>query len=468
MKVSVETKGELERRISVTVPAEDVSSRYREELTRASKDVRLRGFRPGHVPSSEIERRFGGRLRQEIALDMARGALPKAVEQEALTPVTKPVIELADWREGRDLHFHATFECMPSIQMIDFSDLRLVRPKVQITEEDVDRHVQEMRHRFSKWEAMTDRVSQQGDRVSIDFELIDSEKGETISSQSEMIQGVRDFSEDPFALPPKEGLKGVRAGEELEFTWQVPPDYPGTDIAGRELSVRYIIREVQAPVLPDPEDAELLERFGAEDLASLRRQLKASMERNRDETVASLLREQGLRRFSRSTAFSLPEGLVRDQMRRNREEFEQMRRMRELQGMLAGASGEGGQGEGEGDEVALEGQAREYVKAALLLRRIIEDNELRVPDEELEQEVRRRSQRAQDPRSKYQEILEDEDQLVGIEWELRQFHAMQYIVDQATLVDRDESYESLMQLTPKDLMPDLEGDAESESEADEN
>lgn len=463
MKVSVETKGELERRLSVTVRAEDVGSRYREELSRAAKDVRLKGFRPGHVPNSEIERRFGARLRKEVALDVARGTLPKAIAQESLTPVTAPVLELADWREGRDLHFHATFECMPDIQMIDFSDLQLVRPKVHITEEDIDRHVQEMCRRFAKWEVITDRVSQEGDRVSIDFELKDPDKGETISAQSEMIQGVKDFSEDPFALPPRDGLTGVSAGEELEFTWEVPQDYPGADIAGRELSVRYTIREVQEQILPDPEDEELLERLGMEDLESLRRQLKESMERNRDELIGSLLREQGLRRFSESMVFSLPEGMVRDQMGRIRQEFEQMRRMRELQGMPVDASGSGGQGETEVDEEASETRAREYVKAALLLRRIVEDNELRVPDEELEQEVRRRSQAASDPRAKYQEILEDEEQLVGIEWELRQFHAMQYIVDHATLVDRDESYDSLMQLTPKDLMPDLEGAAESET-----
>ena len=455
MKVSIETKGELERRMTVTVPAEEVGARYRRELSRAAKDLRLKGFRPGHVPNSEIERRFGVRLRREVALEVARGSLPSAIEQEALMPATAPVLELTDWQEGRDLHFHATFECMPEFAMVDFGELELIRPSVEITEEDIDRHVQKMCRRYTKWEAVSDRASQQGDRLLLDFELHDPESGETISARSNIHQGVEDFSEDPYALPPTEGLKGVSPGDSPEFEWQVPEEYPGTEIAGRPLKVRYRIREVNQPIIPDPDDQELLDSLGIQDLTSLRSNIEESMTRHRDELIASLMREQGLRRISESTEFTLPEGMVRDHMQRDRRQYEQLREYRQHQ--QQGSEGQAldiDQPE-DWDEGKSRQQACEYVKAALLLRRILEDHDLQVPDGDLEREVRRRCRTARDPQAKYLEILQDEEQLERIEAELRQYEAMQYIVDHARLVDRNETYESLLRLSPMDLMPDL-------------
>lgn len=454
MKVSVETKGELERRMAVTVPAGEIASRYRKELSRAAKDLRLKGFRPGHVPKSEVERRFGQRLRKDIALECAQSTLPRAVEQEALTLATTPVLELNDWQEGRDLHFHATFECMPEIEMADFGELELIRPRVDITEEDIDRQVHEVCKRNVSWETAPDRASQEGDLLLFDFELSDPESGETISAQRDVQQGVGDFSQDSHAPPPSEGLKGVQPGDSPEFSWKVPEDYPVPDIAGRELIVRYTIREVNQPVVPKPDDEELLKRMGADDLASLRSNIKESMARHRDELIDSLMREQGLRRISQRTQFTLPEGMVRDQMQRERHQFEQMRQYREQQLPAPTSHALDVERPEDWDEGASRERACEYVKAALLLRRILEDHDLQVPDEALEQEVRRRCRMARDPQAAYHEILQDEEQLVRIESELRQHEAMQYIVDHASHVDRDETYESLLRLSPTDFMHD--------------
>lgn len=454
MKVSVETKGELERRLTVTVPAGEVSSRYRNELSRVARDVQLKGFRPGHVPKSEVERRFGVRLRKEVALEVARGTLPRAVEQEELALATAPVLDLTDWQDGRDLHFHATFECMPEFALADLSELQLIRPRVEITEEDIDRHVQEMCKRHAKWEAVTDRPSREGDQLILDFELSDPKSGKTISAQSNVRQGVEDFSEDPHALPPLEGLKDVNPGDALEFLWTVPEDHPGTDIAGRELSVRYTIRDVNQPVVPQPDDRELLDSMGMDDLDSLRSNIKESLTRRRDELIGSLMREQGLKRVSELIEFTLPEGLVRDQMRRSQQQFEQMREYHQRWQLGPTGHPPDVNTRADWDEGTSRERACEYVKAALLLRRILEDHDLQVPDADLEREVRRRCQMAKDPQASYLEVLQDEEQLERIEAELRQYAAMQYIVDQASLVDRDETYESLLGLSPMDLMPE--------------
>ena len=464
MKVSVETRGELERRLSVTVPAGEIGSRYREHLSRAAKDVRLKGFRPGRVPRAELERRFGGRLRQEVALDVARGAWQHAAMQESLSPATSPMIELSEWREGSDLHFHATFECMPEIELSDMSELSLVRPTVEISESDVDSVIGQMCQRLATWEEVTDRPSEQGDRLRLGFELTDPESGEILASQPDMIQPVKEFPEDSAALPPREGLVGVKLGEDHEYDWSVPEDYPSEQVAGRNLSIRYSIKQIEREVTPDPDDPRVLDSAKVENVEALRQETRISIERYRDELVASLLREQGLRRLSQSREFSLPEGLVQDQLRRDQSERDQLARLRGIDPDAESEDAANGSAHSKALQKERRARACDYVKAALLLRAVIEANSLRVEDDQLEAEVRKRASATPDPQAKYFEILQDEEELARIESELRQYQAMQFIVDHAAITDREESYESLLRLTPDDLMPDLKEVKEDQQE----
>lgn len=440
--------------MSVTIPAAQVGSRYQEQLSQASKEVRIKGFRPGKVPKSELERRFGKSLRREVALDIARGAWQRAAAQESLSPATGPRLEIGDWQEGADLHFHATFECMPEINLPDFGELNLIRPRVDIGEKEVDTLLEEMCRRFVTWEQVNDRSSRKGDRLRLAFEIKDPKSAEVLTSQQDMIQPVQAFPEDTTALPPRDGLVGMRAGEDCEYDWDVPDDYPNEEIAGRTLSVHYEIKEVQQEVIPDPGAPEVLASVGVESLEDLRQETHASIERYRDNMVDSLLREQALRRLAQVCDFSLPEGLVIDQLQRDAAEQEQLARLREARGMPGQPSG---QIESTQDaEQRQRSRAREYVKAALLLRAVLEEHELEVEDERLQTEVRKRAASAPDPRAKYLEILQDEEELARIESELRQYEAMQYMVDHASIEDKEETYDALLRLTPIDLMPDLQ------------
>ena len=452
MKVSVETKGGLERRISVTVPATEVTSRYKEELSRAAKDIHLKGFRPGRVPQGEVERRFGRRLRREIAFDVARERWPDAAAQESLKPATAPRLELGDWQAGQDLHFHATFECMPEFDLIDFADLELVRPTAEVKGSDIDDMLAEMAEQQKTWQPQEQRASELGDQLTVDFSLVAKDTDGVINEQQSVRQPVEDYSKDPYAVPPKEGLVGVRAGETHEFDWQVPEDYPGKDIAGRELLVSYRVAEVLMPVVPKLEDPDFVEKMGIKDLDELRSAIEASLARNRDRHVEGLLREQALRKLSELYDFSLPEGMVLDQMRRVKAErqrfmqsFEQDLRM---DGRIPGAKFQELL-----DDPQDRSSACEYVKSALLLRKVLDIHEISVSDDELEQEIRHRCQYEKDPQACYREMLESESALSSIEHELLQRAAMQYMVDRASMSDRESLLKDVMKLKVEDLAP---------------
>ena len=59
MAVTVETLEKLERRITLTLAADTISSEVESRLKRLSRTVKAAGFRPGKVPMSVVTQRYG-------------------------------------------------------------------------------------------------------------------------------------------------------------------------------------------------------------------------------------------------------------------------------------------------------------------------------------------------------------------------------------------------------------------------
>ena len=110
MQVDVETISNLERRLTIGIPADRVENEIAARLQKASKTVRLSGFRPGKVPMKIMKQRFGSGVRQEVLGEVMNQSFQEAVIQENLRPAGPPSIEPKNLESGHDLEYVATFE----------------------------------------------------------------------------------------------------------------------------------------------------------------------------------------------------------------------------------------------------------------------------------------------------------------------------------------------------------------------
>ena len=115
MQVDVETISSLERRLTIGIPADRVDNEVVARLQKASKTVRLSGFRPGKVPMKVMKQRFGPSVRQEVLGEVMNQSFQEAVIQENLRPAGSPSIEPKNLESGHDLEYVATFEVIPEI-----------------------------------------------------------------------------------------------------------------------------------------------------------------------------------------------------------------------------------------------------------------------------------------------------------------------------------------------------------------
>ena len=137
MQVSVETLGNLERRMTFRLPAENVDTQVGGRLREIARTARIKGFRPGKVPTKVIEQRYGDQVRQEILDGMLRESFDGAVRENELRLAGAPqIVPSTEAGEG-ELAFVATFEIVPDFGDIDVAAMNVVRHTSDVEDADV-------------------------------------------------------------------------------------------------------------------------------------------------------------------------------------------------------------------------------------------------------------------------------------------------------------------------------------------
>ena len=134
MQVSIENVGKLGRKLTVRLPAQGLEDKVRTRIQEMGRSARIKGFRPGKVPTKVIEQRFGRQIRDEALSEMIGSSFQEAVSQEKLRPAVQPAISTTGTPTNGEIEYTATFEIMPEIGKIDISGLEIAKPTASVTD----------------------------------------------------------------------------------------------------------------------------------------------------------------------------------------------------------------------------------------------------------------------------------------------------------------------------------------------
>ena len=116
MQVSVENISNIERRLTITVPANQVEEAYERHIAEFAKKAKIKGFRPGKVPQSYIKQHYGQDARREALGEIMQKALYDAISEQKLNPISQPRVEPKLAKENEPFEFVASFEVLPEIE----------------------------------------------------------------------------------------------------------------------------------------------------------------------------------------------------------------------------------------------------------------------------------------------------------------------------------------------------------------
>ena len=134
MQVTVETTQGLERRLTITVPAETVSKEIEKRIIGLAKTQRIDGFRPGKVPVKVIKKRFGAAVAEEVANEVMQRNFYEAVMAEKLNLAGAPTLEAAQVKEGEDFSFTAIIEVYPEFEVAGVEAIEIEKLVSEVTD----------------------------------------------------------------------------------------------------------------------------------------------------------------------------------------------------------------------------------------------------------------------------------------------------------------------------------------------
>ncbi|MDD5394082.1 MAG: trigger factor [Thiothrix sp.] len=320
MQVSVETIGNIDRKMTVAIPAAQIDQEVEKRLKSMSGRVRIDGFRPGKVPFSVVKQRYADSVRYEVVEKLLGTTFQQAANQEQLRVAGLPEIDLKAMEEGKDLEFTASFQVYPDITIAGVETLTITRPVAEVTDADLEKMVGVIRKQNQEWQEV-DRAAQVGDTVNVDFdgtingEAFDGGAAQDYSVELGAGRMLKDF---------EEGLVGMKAGEEKTIDVAFPETYHAENLKGQTAQFKLSMKRVRESVLPEV-DADFIKKFGVEDgsVETFHAEVRKNMQRELDNALKSQLKQQVMDGLAALHEVDIPKSLVSDEIRYIREEFSQ-------------------------------------------------------------------------------------------------------------------------------------------------
>ena len=307
MAANVENLGTLERRVSMSLPLSEIDKQVDERLKKLARNVRMPGFRPGKVPMKLVTQTYGPQVRSEVLGESVQKAFSDVVKEAKLKVAGYPKIEKKDDSNPAALEFSATFEVYPEVKLGDISTAAVERPRADVGDSEVDKTIEILRKQRTTF-VDASRPAKDEDRVVVDFSgTIDGtpfDGGAGTDVAFILGQGRM--------LPEFEAAaRGMSTREAKTFTLKFPDDYHGREVAGKEASFQVTLKKVQQPQLPAL-DAEFAKGLGVADgdLAKMRTEIRANVEREVTKRVDARLKQQALDALLAATPLELPKSLI--------------------------------------------------------------------------------------------------------------------------------------------------------------
>ena len=236
--------------LEITVPVEEVAEETTRAVAKVQQRAKIKGFRPGKAPAGIIRQQFAGEIRQQVLEAVIPKYLQNRFEAENLRVVGKPDITEVHFDAGEPLRFTAEFEVVPQIELQDYKDLTVPYHDPQITDEDVDKRIAELREQKAEFVNEDPRPLQDGDFAAFSLESLSDVEGGAVKQEEMTLEVGGADTLDDFS----EQLRGMTPGEEKEFDVHYPDDYGQPKLSGKTVRFRVQLKGVRRKELPEIND----------------------------------------------------------------------------------------------------------------------------------------------------------------------------------------------------------------------
>lgn len=443
MATAVETLDKLERRITLTIPLNEVQTEVEKRLKVRARTAKAPGFRPGKVPMKMVAAQYGYQVETEVLNDKVGNAFNDAANANNLRVAGYPKIEpkTSEGVPEGTLSFDATFEIYPEVKIGDLTSIEVEKTKADVSDTEIDKTIDILRkqrvHYHVKGEQGAhgdgggDLSAKNGDRVTVDF----VGKIDGVEFQGGKADDYAYVLGEGRMLPEFESATiGLTVGNAKTFDLAFPADYHGKDVAGKTAEFTITLKKLEWAHLPEI-DAEFAKSLGIEDgdLVKMRADIKLNLEREVGSRVKAKNKDSVMDALIKVSDLDVPKSLVEQDVQRL---VEMTRQDMTQRGMKVNDM--------PFPPELFTAQAERRVRLGLILAEVVKENKLQATPEQVKAQVEDFAQSYEDPQQVLKYYFSDRRRLAEVEALVLEENVVNYVLGKSKVTEKSVAFDELM------------------------
>ena len=319
MSLQIENLEKNMAKLTIEVSVEEFEKAVEKAYQKNKGKMSVPGFRKGKVPRQMLEKMYGAEIFYE---DAANEIIPEAYSEEAsnceLDIVSQPKIEVVQIGKGKPFIFTAEVAVKPEVELGDYKSIKVEKPSVEVTEEDINAELENARKQNSRTIPVEDRAVADGDITTIDFEgFVDGvafEGGK--GTDYPLTIGSHSFI-DTF----EEQLIGKNIGEECEVNVTFPEEYQAEELQGKAAMFKVTVKEIKCVELPELDDDFAQDVSEFDTLAEYKEDIKKNLASKKEEEAKTEVENKAIEALIESSKMDIPDPMVDLQVRQMADDF---------------------------------------------------------------------------------------------------------------------------------------------------
>ena len=366
MKVTVENKKGLNKDIKVFIDKKTMNSYMDEKYEEIKGSVNLKGFRPGKVPREILKRQFGKAVFGEVLDKVLKETTTKALEENKIKPAGQPKLDLKTYGEDKELEYIISVTELPKVQIKSIENIKFDEYSVKIDDNEADKRIKEIAKNQPNFkDAPDDTKAKKGDLVVFDYNATVDDKsfkgGEGKNTQLTL-------GKDLFLKGFDDQLVGVKKGDKKIVEAILPENFSEKELINKKAKFNCIITQVKIAKEIEIND-EFAKNLGAKDLKDLKSLISKQINDEYKNSLDRLSKNQILKELEKFKVDEIPENLIEE----------------EVKTLSQGMSDE----DAKKSRKNFEEVAKKRIKVGLILNEFGEQNQIKVTEQELQNEVQK-------------------------------------------------------------------------------
>lgn len=443
MANAVETLEKLERRLTITIPVNEVEKEVDQRLKTQAKNAKAPGFRQGKVPMKMVKAQYGHQIENDVVREKIFRAFDLVAQEKDLSIAGYPKFEQKtdDVPDGA-MAFNATFEIYPEVKLGDLGEIELEKVTVDVTDAEVDKTIDILRKRQAHYHVKgeqtdhgdggADTSAQNGDRVTVDFvgriDGVEFEGGKADDFPFTLGEGQM--------LPEfEDAARGLKKSESKTFNLHFPEDYHGQDVAGKTAEFTITVKNVEWAHLPDV-DENFAKTLGITDgnVDKMRAEIEKNLKMEAKNRLAALNKNCVMDALLKAAEFDLPNALLQQEMRQMMQAA-----LKDLQDKGLGVKMD----EPLPPEMFSE-QAEKRVRLGLIFADLIKDDKFKVSDDDVRARAEEIGSTYENPKMIVDYYMNESDRRKELKALVMEDKVIDYVFNNAKTVEKAMPFSELM------------------------